>query len=270
VIILRNKRKNFSLGLLIFRLISLIIILICLALLYNWNLENNTNSELADNLSESFITGVTQTTQVNPTDETSEENVNSSPSYETIEVNFQELLNHNEQAVALIKINNTNINFPIVKGNDNSYYLTHNFDKKSNSAGWIFADYTNNFDTLDKNTLIYGHNRRNNTMFSNLKYLLNPEWFNDNLNKYFIFNTKDHKYIAQIFSVYKINANSLLLSNSFENEEAFNQFITDCKQKSIYNFDIEVPYEDNIITLCTCDNNTQYRIVVHAKLINVN
>ena len=95
MIILRNKRKNFSLGLLIFRLISLIIILICLALLYNWNLENNTNSELADNLSESFITGVTQTTQVNPTDETSEENVNSSPSYETIEVNFQELLNHN-------------------------------------------------------------------------------------------------------------------------------------------------------------------------------
>ncbi len=180
------------------------------------------------------------------------------------------MLKQNEDTVGWIKVNNTNINFPIVKTNNNSFYLKHNFKKQYNSAGWIFADYTNNFETLDKNTLIYGHNRRNNTMFSNLKSLLNPEWFNKDSNKYFYFCTKDSNYIAKIFSVYKINQNKLVLYNSFENEETFNNFITSISQKSIYDFNLNVSYEDNIITLCTCDNNNKFRIVIHAKLEKIN
>lgn len=258
-----KKEKKFSLIIFLFRLISLIIILICLFLLYRWNNENNENAKLADNLAEEFVAESESNSQNN-------ENSNLDNSYEILEIDFQELINQNEDTVGWIKVNNTNINFPIVKTSNNSFYLKHNFKKQYNSAGWIFADYTNNFETLDKNTLIYGHNRRNNTMFSSLKSLLNPEWFNKDSNKYFYFCTENSNYIAKIFSVYKINQSKLILYNSFENEETFNNFITSIKQKSIYDFNLEVSYDENIITLCTCDNNNTFRIVVHAKLEKIN
>lgn len=256
---MKNKEnKKLNIGILIFRLMSVIIILICLILLFLWNSENNQNSKIVEELSERFVSN---TTQVDFTD-----GIFSSNNYETIDVDFDALLTQNKNTVGWLKVNNTNINFPVLQSNDNSYYLTHNFNNAYNSAGWIFADYKNNFEQLDKNTIIYGHNRRNNTMFSNLKYLLNSEWFNDENNRYFIFNTKNRNYIAQIFSVYKINTNNLMLSNSFESETEFDTFINNCISISIYNFGLDISYQDNIVTLCTCDNNTQYRILVHAKL----
>lgn len=271
VIILKEKKnkkeRSFSIYLLLFRLISAAIIIVCLVLLYNWHKENNENTSLSDELSDSFITG---TSEVVSKEDSSENTTNeSTTTYESIDVNFADLLSQNSQTVGWIKVNNTNINFPIVQSQDNNFYLKHNFKKNYNSAGWIFADYTNNFDNLDENTIIYGHNRQNGTMFSNLKFLLKQDWFNDDTNKSFIFNTKDNKYIAQIFSVYKINKNQLKLSNSFENETDFAEAITGWKQSSIYPFDITPNYKDRLITLCTCDNNTQYRIVVHAKLVEV-
>lgn len=257
---MENKEsKKLNLGILIFRIISVIIILICLILLFLWNFENNQNSKIAEELSETFVSNTTQT---DFTDVIS----SNGNDYETINVDFEALLTQNENTVGWLKVNNTNINFPVLQSNDNSYYLTHNFNKEYNSAGWIFADYKNNFEQLDKNTIIYGHNRLNNTMFSNLKYLLEPEWFNDENNRYFIFNTKNRNYIAQIFSVYKINKNNLILSNSFESDTTFDIFINDCISKSIYDFGLDISYQDNIVSLCTCDNNTQYRIVVHGKL----
>ncbi len=250
----------------LFRLISLIVILVCLFLLYRWNNENSENEELANDLANNFVTPII----VQQNEDNDSTNIsNDEPTSKSIEVNFEELFNKNKDTIGWIKINNTNINFPVVQSTNNSFYLKHNFKKQSNSAGWIFADYRNNFDNLDKNTIIYGHNRRNNTMFSNLKSFLNTSWFNDESNTYFSFVTKNCKYIAQIFSVYKINENVLNLSNSFEDENHFYESINNYKQKSIYNFNLDVFYEDNIITLCTCDNNNKYRIVIHAKLVNV-
>lgn len=265
MIILKNERKRFSFELFLFRIFSIAIIAICLYSLYLWNEENNANQDLADSLLDKSIVSVTKKTD-DSQDESSE---NSGPTYEVLDVNFDELLAQNEQTVGWVRLNNTNISFPIVQAPDNTFYLTHNFNKKYNSAGWIFADSSNNFETLDKNTIVYGHNRRNGTMFSTIRQLLNPEWFNEQSNKYFNFNTKDHKYIAQIFSVYKISKNKLVLNNKYDTEEAFNEFIQDCKSKSVYDFNLDVNYFDNVLTLCTCDNNTQYRVVVFAKLITM-
>ena len=142
VIILKEKKdKSFNICLILFRLISVVIIIICLILLYNWHKENTENSSLSDELSDSFITATSEVTPKSESD-TSE---NSSTTYESIEVNFEDLLSQNPQTVGWIKVNNTNINFPIVQSQDNNFYLKHNFKKNYNSAGWIFADYTNNF-----------------------------------------------------------------------------------------------------------------------------
>ena len=181
-------------------------------------------------------------------------------------VNFEELRNKNSDTVAWIKVNNTNIDFPIVQSSDNNYYLKHNFDKESNGAGWIFADYRCKFDELDRNTIVYGHNRRNGTMFSNLTYMLNSNWNFENENTYFYFSTSSNSYKARIFSVYMIKATNLTIPNEFVDDEQYMNYINTIKGLSIHDFDINVSEDDNIITLCTCDNTSQNRIVVHAKL----
>lgn len=262
--VIKNK-KSKSLGIILFRGISIIIIIACLAVLYNWNENNKKNISIINELGEyAQITGIEQ--------EALQESENSNDSKmennsQKLIVNFEELKTKNSDIVAWIKVNNTNINFPIVKTSDNNYYLKHNFNKESNGAGWIFADYRCSFDDLGKNTIIYGHNRRNGTMFSNLSYMLNKDWNFENENSYFSFATKSKSYKAEIFSVYMINASKLTIPNSFSDNFEFENYINSIKSLSIYNFNVNVSESDNIVTLCTCDNTSRNRIVVHAKLI---
>ncbi len=101
------------------------------------------------------------------------ENTNSS--VEEYKIDFSTLKEKNTDTIAYIKVNNTNIDYIVVKGNDNSYYLNHNFNKKYNVSGWIFADFHNKFDDSDKNIVIYGHNTHDGSMFGTLKNVLEKE-----------------------------------------------------------------------------------------------
>ena len=94
-----------------------------------------------------------------------------------ISVNFEDLKAQNKDTVAFIKVNGTNINYPVVQTTDNSFYLNHSFDKNYNSAGWVFLDYRNDINNLNDNTIIYAHSMLNNTMFGSLKNILNNNWF---------------------------------------------------------------------------------------------
>ena len=84
-------------------------------------------------------------------------------------IDFSSLKKKNPDTVAHIKVNNTNIDYVVVKSKDNSYYLKHNFEKKYSGAGWIFADYHNKFDGTDKNIVLYAHRMLNGSMFGTLK-----------------------------------------------------------------------------------------------------
>ena len=184
-----------------------------------------------------------------------------------IRVFFEFLVNNN----SCININgtNTNINFPVVQAKDNKFYLKKNFKKEYNSAGWIFADYRNSFENLDQNTIVYGHNRRNGTMFSNLKKFLDASFAQKPSSMYFSSNTPKQRYIAKIYSVYKISSTKLTLANNFENSEEYQKFIDEVKSRSQYEYTTEVYTSDKTLTLCTCDDNTAYRIAIHAKLIPI-
>ncbi len=246
-----------------------------------WQKDNSSNSDIQSDLSSLISIKEIDTSSINNNDEENVENNNSdannqlndiedSNEVNDFNVDFDTLKSKNSEAVAWIKINNTNINYPIVQGADNSYYLTKNFNKEKNSAGWIFADYRNNFETLDKNTIIYGHNRRNGTMFSNLNYYLTSKWYTNENNKYFNFITENQNFIAEIFSVYKVSANNVNLTNTFSSTEELKQNIDAWKTASIYDFKTDVTVEDNLLTLYTCDNNNAYRIIIVSKLIPIN
>ena len=69
-------------------------------------------------------------------------------------IDFSSLKEQNPDTVAYIQANNMNIDYIVVKGENNQYYLNHNFEKKCNVAGWIFGDYHNLFDGTDRNIII--------------------------------------------------------------------------------------------------------------------
>ena len=152
-----------------------------------WFLNNRENKKIAEEISQAITIN--------------EENVEEKEKYK---VDFQTLKEKNSDTVGFLKVNGTNIEYTVVKGTNNSYYLKHNFNKESNSAGWIFADYKNKVDGTDKNLVIYGHNMRDDSMFGSLKNILNDDWHNEEENKYVTFITENDNSIYEVFSVYQV------------------------------------------------------------------
>lgn len=179
-------------------------------------------------------------------------------------IDFESLSQKNSDVVGFLKVNGTDIEQVVVKYKDNNYYLSHNFEKKQNSAGWIFVDYRNNLDGTDKNIIIYGHNMKNGTMFSSLKNVLNSEWKENEENRYITFITESENAIYEVFSVYQIENEDYYIKTNFKGKE-FNTFINTMKNRSKYNFNVNVNDNDEILTLSTCGNNNKYRVILHAK-----
>ena len=91
-------------------------------------------------------------------------------------VDFKGLKEKNSDTVAYLKVKGTSIDYVVLKGEDNEFYLKHNFNKEKNVSGWVFADFHNKFDGMDKNIVIYAHNTRDGSMFGTLKSVLNEDW----------------------------------------------------------------------------------------------
>lgn len=180
---------------------------------------------------------------------------------------FKSLVNQNSDTVGWLKIKNTRIDLPIVQGKTNNYYLNKDFNKKYNSMGWVFADYRNHFDTLDQNTIIYGHTYKDTIMLSSLQYVLRDSWLNNKDNYIIEFNTLKYPHKWEIFSIYTIKETNDYLRTRFVADD-FNKFIDKIKKRSIKDFNVEVNENDKILTISTCYIDTNHRLVVHAKLMD--
>ena len=182
-------------------------------------------------------------------------------------IDFSKLKEQNNETVAWIKVNNTNIEYPVVKAQNNNFYLNHCFDKSKNLAGWIFADYRNKFDGTDKNIVIYGHNMKDDSMFGSLKWVINDDWYNNEDNKYITLITENETQLYEVFSVYQIEKEDYYIQTNFNTEKEFNTFAQTIKKRSKKKFNVDINNEDSILTLSTCANNNKYRVVLHAKKI---
>ena len=179
---------------------------------------------------------------------------------------FSELKAINDETVGWLKVNGTNIDYPVVKHSDNSFYLSHDFNKNNNRYGWLFADYQSRITPLNQNTIIYGHDS-GRVMFSGLYQTKNKRWYTNKNNQIITFNTENEEGQWQIFSIYSIDNTTDYLIIEFGTEKAFTDYINMVKGRSIYNFNVNVGPNDKILTLSTCFGNTQ-KLVVHAKKIN--
>ena len=181
---------------------------------------------------------------------------------------FTKLIEQNNDTVGFIHIRNTNINYPFVQTTNNDYYLTHAFDKSYNEAGWVYMDYRNN-NFNDFNTIIYGHGRLNKTVFGSLKNTLNKDWQLDKDNYILTISTPKKNSVYQIFSIYTIKAESYYIKTDFYNEKEKETWIEEMNNRNISLMHSPANMNDKIITLSTCLNNNDERIVVHAKLIKL-
>lgn len=180
---------------------------------------------------------------------------------------FKPLLEINDEIVGWINIKDTNIDYPVVQGEDNKFYLDHNVKKEKSKAGSIFMDYRNNGDDRDKNTILYGHHMKDGTMFKDLMGYKDPNFLKDHL--IISFSTLYKKNLWEIFSVYVTDIEFDYIKTDFHTDEEYHKFLEEITEKSLFNTNIQPTIEDKIITLSTCsyefDNG---RFVVHGRKIN--
>ena len=178
---------------------------------------------------------------------------------------YNKLKESNADYRGWITVENTDIDYPIVQGTDNDFYLKHDFNKKESISGCVFMDYLNEVDK-DDNIILYGHNMRNGSMFSKLQNFKKNEFFYQN-NKVIIKDEAgEHTY--EVFSVYVLKPGDKLGKINYSSADEFNEYIKFIKNKSFYTSDIKVEKGDKILTLVTCTYEIDdARTIVHAKLI---
>ena len=174
---------------------------------------------------------------------------------EEILANENNLKEKNSDYKMWIKMNETNINYPVLQGKDNDFYLYADFNGDYYYPGSIFIDYRNDIEN-DNNLWIFGHHMADGSMFADLVKLKDENYFNENSE---IFLVKDGiQYVYEIFAVNVVPADGAEVIFDFNNEDEMHKYIERVKEKSIFYRDIkaeDIVDEDGIsslITMVTC------------------
>ncbi len=187
-------------------------------------------------------------------------------------IDFATLQAKNEDVYAWIRIPDTKVDYPILQSGDKpeNFYLNHNIDGEYEFAGCIYTQKLNSKDFTDPNTVIYGHNMKNGTMFKALHKFRNKDFFE--ANKYIYIYTPGHILTYEIYAAYKFDARHLLYSYNYDDKEVFKEYIEMTKnpKSTMVNVrsETQVTENDRIITLSTCINDDDYRYLVQGVLIN--
>ena len=170
----------------------------------------------------------------------------------------KELQAQNADIVGWLEIENTNINYPVLQGTDNSYYMTHNYKKENSKNGSVFLNADYNWNIPSNNLLIYGHNLGNGMMFQELLKYEKESFYQEHPVIRFTTAEEDAEY--EIISAFKSRVYYKSEKNVFryyyfinsESEEEYNQFVKNAKNVSLYPIDETANYGDQLITLSTC------------------
>ncbi len=170
---------------------------------------------------------------------------------------YTPIIEQNKDFVGWIKVPNTEINHPVVQFEDNDYYLNHNFNKKYDYRGAIFMDYRNDSVNLDSNTIIYGHNCYDTTMFSELVQYEDIEFYKKS--PVIEFNTIEANYKWKIYGVFITNANAdedngyiFNYIYPYMDGENFDGFINEVNKRRLYTTDVDITDDDKMLVLSTC------------------
>lgn len=180
-------------------------------------------------------------------------------------IDIKALQEVNPEVIGWIWIPDSNINYPIVQGSDNDYYLKHTWDGKENSVGSIFLEHRNTPDFTDYNTIVYGHNMNDGSMFANIKRY-STEWYWER-HPYIYIATETGAYRYEVFSSYEAATDSPAYGLSFRQDETKVNFLQTAIRDSQAYTGVEPELTDRVLTLSTCSGaGYSSRWVVHARL----
>jgi sortase B len=180
---------------------------------------------------------------------------------------FHRLLEINNDVIGWIKIPGTKIDYPVVKTDNNDFYLEHDINQKKSKAGTIFMDFRNQGDGTDKHTILYGHHMRDGSMFTELMKFKQKEFIGENMT--ILFDTLYEEITFEIFSVYVTGTDFYYIETSFSSDGEYLDFLKIIQEKSMFERDLTLKAEDQILTLSTCTYEfDNARFVVHARRIN--
>lgn len=234
----KAKRKKMSLPAKLILILSIIVFLCSLAVIIHNYLNRQENIKMNTDLHSVF---------------SSEDGEDE----EEPKFNFEEMLKKNPGFVGWIYVPNTSISLPVVKYADNSFYLNHNFYKERDRRGTVFMDYRNDPVELDANTILYGHNCYDGTMFSELEKYQEIDFYKKS--PVIEFATEKGNFKWKVYAVFITNAkaeedNGYIFNYIYPymDGENFDGFISEVNKRRLYATDVDITDDDNMLILSTC------------------
>ena len=182
------------------------------------------------------------------------------------EIDFDALRKINPDIVGWLYYESTNINYPIVQGKDNDYYLHISFDGTWTLGGTLFADAITEEPFNQFNTIVYGHHMQDHTMFGDIKELKDPEYCKEH--PQFELITPEGKYHLKICAFVHQPSDSAIYTTNFHDEEGKQEYINLIKSLATYITTEEMTAEDRLVILSTCAYEYQEaRYMVVGKMI---
>lgn len=264
---MQNQKKVY----LIISIVSLVIVLAALAaigiLFFSFKQARDDYSQLASQARDSAAAGSKKVFWNGKEEEPAEQEL---PDPVDIPVDFDFLLEENQDIIGWIQVEGTKIDYPVLYDTTyNRYYLNHNFKGTTTGYGSIFVLGENAGDFTDFNTVVYGHNMLDGSMFAQLHKFRKKEFFDTN--GQIILYTPDRKLTYQVFAAYRRDNLNIIVNNDFSTEELRTEYIESIyAQTAVANFNMEYPVtaSDRILTLSTCIGNPAYRYVVQGVLVS--
>lgn len=260
--------KNTNKGFKFIIAILLAIILVCAIIL----IIKIKLTEHIENEKQREVSQVLDTIDVNDTEET--DNATSTPIITERMLKVAELQKENADIVGWIEIEGTNISYPVLQGEDNDYYLKHNYKHEYISTGSIFLDKDYDFNKPSSNLLIYGHRNKVGLMFDELVKYKDENFYKEHKTIRFTTEKEDAEY--EVMSAFKSRVYYQDEKNVFryyyfvdaKDGLDYAEYVKNAKDASIYETGVNALYGDQLMTLSTCDYEVQNgRFVVVTKKI---
>ena len=176
---------------------------------------------------------------------------------------LKDLKKLNPDVKAWIQVSKTNIDYPVVQGQDDMDYINKNVYGEFELSGAIFLSCLNKDDFSDPYNLVYGHNMKNGSMFAGLKNYSDQSYAE--AHPYIYVDLADGSHCYEIFSAHEADATDITYTIGYRANDTYASFLDSLKTASLYDTGVEVTKDDSVISLSTCTKSGEKRFVVHAK-----
>lgn len=166
-------------------------------------------------------------------------------------------------AAIWLQLPDTSLDYPVMLGVDNQFYLNHLPDGSKNALGSLFLDCRTNEDSV--HLIVYGHNGSGGKMFGLLKQYESQDYFSEH--KTLTVATSDAIYVCPIFSVRRVEADSDAYRLEFEDNDSLISYINQAAAESLYQIDVELEDATRVLTLSTCTGRRNQRFIVQALIL---